>query len=101
MPQTIDGTWNATAQVVGSSTTLTLKEQDSQVVGAGTYRIEAGATGVLAVAGTHSGAGVALEFAYDNGTKATYAAVLTDTTHMKGALTSQSNVISTVEFARQ
>jgi hypothetical protein len=44
---------------------------------------------------------VALEFAYDNGTKATYAAVLTDTTHMKGALTSQSNVISTVEFARQ
>ena len=66
LPQTIDGTWNATAQVVGSSTTLTLKEQDSQVVGAGTYRIEAGATGVLAVAGTHSGAGVALEFAYDN-----------------------------------
>ena len=65
-PKTIDGTWDATAQVVGSSTTLTLKEQDSQVVGAGTYRIEAGASGVLAVAGAHSGAAVTLEFAYDN-----------------------------------
>ena len=101
LPQTLDGTWNATSQPVGSATSMTLKEQDSQLVGVGTYRIEAGASGALAVAGVHSGAAVTLELAYDNGNKATYAALLTDSSHMNGALTFQGAGTSTVEFARQ
>ena len=80
---------------------MTLKEQDSQILGAGTYRIEAGATGALAVAGVHSGAAVTLELAYDNGNKASYAALLTDSSHMKGALSFQGAGTSTVEFVRQ
>jgi hypothetical protein len=100
-PQMLDGTWNATLQPVGSATSMALKEQNSQVAGVGTYRIEAGASGALAVAGVHSGAAVTLELAYDNGGKATYAALLTDSTHMSGALSFQGGGTSTVEFARQ
>ncbi len=100
-PQTLDGTWNAASQPVGSATSITLKEQDSQLVGVGTYRIDAGASGTLAVAGVHSGAAVTVEFAYDNGSKATYAALLTDSSHMKGALSIQGAGTSTIEFARQ
>src|SRR5882724_9989809 len=84
LPQTLDGTWNATSQPVGSATSMTLHEQNTQVAGVGTYRIEAGVSGALAVAGVHSGAAVTLELAYDNGDKATYAALLTDSSHMKG-----------------
>jgi hypothetical protein len=101
LPQTIDGTWNTTSPVAGSTIALTLKEQNTQVVGAGTYRIEAGASGALVVAGVHSSPLVTLELAYDNGNKATYAAALTDSTHMSGALTFQGAGTSKVEFARQ
>jgi hypothetical protein len=101
LPQTLDGTWAATSQPVGSETKFTLKEQNSQIVGAGTYREVAGATGVLAVAGVHSGVAVTLELAYDSGAKATYAALLTDSTHMNGAFTVQGGSTSTLEFARQ
>jgi hypothetical protein len=101
LPQTLDGTWAATSQPVGSETKFTLKEQNSQIVGAGTYREVAGATGVLAVAGGHSGVAVTLELAYDSGAKATYAALLTDSTHMSGAFTVQGGSTSTLEFARQ
>jgi len=101
LPQTLDGTWNATSQPVGSETSMTLQEQNSQVAGVGTYRIQAGASGALAVAGVHSGAAVTLELAYDNGDKATYAALLTDSSHMKGTLAFQGAGTSTVEFARQ
>ena len=101
LPQTLDGTWNATSQPVGSETSMTLKEQNSQLVGVGTYRVQAGASGALAVAGVHSGAVVTLELAYDNGDKATYAALLSDSSHMNGTLTFQGAGTSTVEFARQ
>ena len=101
LPQTLDGTWDATSQPVGSATSMTLKEQNSQLAGVGTYRIEAGASGALAVAGVHSGAAVTMELAYDNGNKATYAALLTDSSHMNGTLTFQGAGTSTVEFARQ
>jgi hypothetical protein len=101
LPQTLDGKWNATSQPVGSETSMTLQEQNSQVAGVGTYHIEAGASGALAVAGVHSGAAVTIELAYDNGDKATYAALLTDSLHMKGTLAFQGAGTSTVEFARQ
>jgi len=97
----LDGTWAATSQPVGSEMRFTLKEQNSQILGAGTYREVAGTTGALAVAGVHSGAAVTLELAYDNGTKATYAALLTDSTHMSGAFTVQGAGTSILEFARQ
>jgi hypothetical protein len=100
-PQTLDGTWNATSQPVGSATSMTLKEQDSQLVGVGAYRIEAGASGMLALAGVHSGVAVTLAFAYDNGSKATYAALLSDSSHMNGALSFQGGGTSVIEFARQ
>jgi len=101
LPATLDGTWSATHQVVGSAITFTLREQNSQLAGAGTYRIEAGPSGVLVVAGVHSSAAATLELAYDNGSKATYAGLLTDSTHMSGALTFLGAGTSTVEFARQ
>ena len=100
-PPTLDGTWNATAQPIGSATSMTIKEQNSQLVGVGSYRIEAGGSGALAVAGVHSGAAVTLAIAYDNGSQAIYAALLTDASHMTGALSFQGAGTSSVEFARQ
>ena len=101
LPQTLDGSWAATSQPAGNETKFTLKEQNSQVVGVGTYRVLAGSSGALAVAGVHSGPAVTLEFVYDNGAKASYAALLTDATHMSGALTVQGAGISTLAFERQ
>lgn len=100
-PQTVDGTWSARSQPVGSAITFTLKEKDTQVVGIGTYQVDAGASGALVVAGVHKSPLVTLELAYDNGSKATYVAALKDSTHMSGALSFQGGGTSTVEFARQ
>ena len=100
-PQTLSGTWNASLSVVGSSLTLVLTEQNSQVAGVGTYHAEAGPSGVLTVAGTHSGAAVALALVYDSGTKATYAAAVQDASHMSGLLAFEGGSSSTVQFIRQ
>jgi hypothetical protein len=100
-PTTLSGTWNATSLVVGSALTIVLTEQNTQVAGVGTYRVEAGASGVLTIAGVHSGIAVTLEFVYDNGDKATYAAVLQDANHMNGQLVFQGGNASTVQFVRQ
>jgi len=100
-PTMLSGTWNAASLPVGSALTLVLTEQNTQVAGVGTYRAEAGPSGVLTIAGVHSGTAVTLEFVYDNGDKATYAAVLQDANHMNGALLFQGGSSSTVQFARQ
>ena len=100
-PLTIDGTWDASGMVVGSGLTMTLTEQDSKVAGVGTYRIEAGRSGAIAIAGSHQGWDAALELVYDNGTKASYAAKLQDAGHMSGLLVFEGGGASNVQFVRQ
>jgi hypothetical protein len=100
-PSTIGGTWDASGMVVGSTLTMTLTEQDSKVAGVGTYRLEAGRSGAIAIAGSHQGWSAALELVYDNGTKASYAANLQDAAHMSGLLVFEGGGASNVQFARQ
>jgi hypothetical protein len=87
--------------VVGSTLTMTLTEQDSKVAGVGTYRLEAGRSGAIAIAGSHQGWDAALELVYDNGTKASYAATLQDAGHMSGLLVFEGGAASSVQFIRQ
>ena len=100
-PATIDGTWDAVAQVVGSSLTLHLTSQNATVVGAGTYTLEAGGSGVLAVAGTYQAPVVALSFSYDNGDTAVYAAAASDATHMSGRITYKDGTSKDLAMVRQ
>jgi len=100
-PPSVAGTWNAASQVAGSSLTMALTEQNSQIAGVGTYRVEAGPSGAIAVAGAQSGQAVALELVYDNGTKASYAATVQDASHMSGVLAFEGGSASTVQFVRQ
>lgn len=66
----LDGTWNATGQVVGSGIALTLAESNSAVSGNGAYRIEASAPGAITITGMHTGSQVDLTLTYSNGRSA-------------------------------
>jgi hypothetical protein len=100
-PASIDGKWIAVSQVIGSSLTLELTTQNGAVAGAGTYMIEAGRSGVLAVAGTYQPPVAALSLKYDNGTTAVYAATVSDASHMSGRLKFQNGETVDLTFVRQ
>ena len=100
-PASIAGNWSANLDNFGSTIRMTLTEQNSQVTGAGIYRGEAALPGAYAVAGVHNGFQAVLEFAYDNGRKATYAATLHDASHMSGTLKFQDGASITVAFVKQ
>ncbi|MGZ5194004.1 MAG: hypothetical protein ACXWJM_01095 [Ramlibacter sp.] len=100
-PPSIDGKWSAVSQAVGSSLTLQLTSQNGTVAGAGAYTVEAGASGVLAIAGTYQPPVAALSFTYDNGNSAVYAATLTDASHMSGKLRYQDGTTVDLPFVRQ
>ena len=100
-PPSVDGTWSAESQVVGSSLTLRLISQNATVTGAGTYSIAGGSSGVLAVAGTYQPPAAILSFAYDNGDTAVYTAVVSDANHMNGRLTYKNGTSSDLTLVRQ
>jgi len=97
----IDGTWSATAQIVGSNLTVRLSTQDSVVSGAGVYSSVAGRTGVLAVAGTYQPPVALLTFKYDSGDTALFAATAADGGHMNGKLTYQDGTSVDLGLVRQ
>lgn len=97
----LDGTWNAQQTVAGATLSLVLKEQQgTQLVGVGTYRVGSGPPGAIAVAGARAGQAVTLELAYDNGTQATYAGLLTETNRLSGALAQKGGATVSVDFVR-
>ena len=100
-PPSIDGKWSAVSQVVGSNLTLQLGSQNGSVVGAGAYTLEAGSSGVLAIAGTYQPPIAALSFTYDNGKSAVYAATVSDASHMSGKLKYQDGTTVDLSFVRQ
>jgi hypothetical protein len=100
-PASIDGKWSAVSQVTGSSLTLQLGSQNGTIAGAGTYTIEAGSSGVLAVAGTYQPPVAALSFTYDNGNSAVYAATVSDATHMSGKLKYKDGTIVDLSLVKQ
>jgi hypothetical protein len=100
-PPSIDGTWSAASQVVGSSLTLQLGSQNGKVVGAGAYTLEAGPSGALFIGGTYQPPIAALSFTYDNGKSAVYAATVSDASHMSGKLRYQDGTTVDLSLVRQ
>jgi hypothetical protein len=100
-PPSIDGKWSAVSQVVGSGLTLQLGSQNGTVVGAGTYTLEAGPSGLLTIAGTYQPPIAALSFTYDNGKSAVYAATVSDANHMSGKLRYQDGTTVDLTLVRQ
>jgi len=100
-PPAIDGTWNATAQAVGSSLVINLGTQDSVVSGAGVYVVAGGRPGVLAVAGTYQPPAALLNFNYDSGATALFAATAADGNHLNGKLTHQDGTAVDLRLVRR
>ena len=71
------------------------------IVGTGTYRIEAGRSGTLAVAGTYHRPHVALTLQYDYGSSSAYVATVRNDQHMSGTLTDSLGQSSPQSFTRR
>lgn len=99
-PRSIDGTWIANSDGLGSTVTIMLSSRASTVSGSGTYSTGALRTGVLTVAGTYQPPQAALTLSYDHGETRQFEATLTDNEHMKGKLTYQNGSVVAIEFVR-
>jgi hypothetical protein len=102
--ESLQGTWDADISIPGASLTLILDEPDvatGTTVGTGTYRIEAGRSGTLAVAGTYHRPHVALTLQYDYGSSSAYVATVLDDRHMRGTLTDSLGQSSAQSFTRR
>ena len=99
-PPTIDGAWSAFSDGLGSTLTLRLSSSDTAVSGTGTYSVGALRTGTVTVVGSYRPPAAALTITYDHGEAVTFAGTVTDSDHMKGALTSKSGTAIDIEFVR-
>lgn len=104
--RSIEGNWQATDQVAGSTLSLSLNQEQGRVAGSGTYTTASGAAGTLLVTGSsQSGANVHLFWTYDMGDRADYVATLSDDDdRMSGTLTTQSGSATQTQalaFVRQ
>ena len=96
----LSGSW-ATFQVE-SSTTLSLVQQGSAVVGSGQfYRFINPPTGTLTVSGTVQHAQVSLTFVYSTGVTTHFAGALTDPLHLVGVETYPGGTTDSLAFARR
>ena len=100
MAESIDGTWVASSDSMGSTLTLRLKSQASSVTGTGTYSVGAIRTGTLTIHGTYQRRKADLTLVYDHGEVVRLRATSTDDEHMAGTLTYKSGSVMTVKFAR-
>ncbi len=99
-PASIDGRWNAYSDGLGSSLTMTLSLSGKMVSGTGTYSVGAIRTGSVVIAGTYRPTSAVLVITYDHGETVTFAATVTDSSHMKGKMTYKSGTVIDVEFVR-
>ncbi len=85
--RTLEGAWEAPRSLPGSSFLFNLKQFGDTLWGTGTYAIEAGASGTLAVAGRLQAAPrdtVTLVFTPDLGGVETFVGILRDDTTLSG-----------------
>ena len=100
MAESIDGTWVATSDSMGSTLTLVLTSQRTSVAGTGTYSVGAMRTGTLTVTGTYQRRRADLSLMYDHGELVRLRATSTDAEHMAGTLTDKSGSVMTIKFSR-
>lgn len=100
MSGSIDGTWVATSDAMGSTLTLVLTSQRTSVAGTGTYSVGAMRTGTLTVTGIYQRRSADLSLKYDHGEVVRLRATSTDDEHMAGTLTDKSGSAMTIKFSR-
>lgn len=98
--ETLNGVWRADNQVPGSSIVLSIAERGTAVSGSGTYRIEAGRSGTLQVAGSYQQSEVRLTLNYDFGQSGTYVGRVEDSTHMSGTMAWSTGPQNSITFSR-
>ena len=96
----IDGIWIGYSDGMGSTLTLVLKSNASQVSGTGSYTVGPQHKGSVAVSGSHQAPKVRLTLSYDHGRVLMLDATLVDDEHMKGSLTDKDGSVVAIEFAR-
>ena len=94
------GTWNSVSPILGSGSTMTLTQNGRNVVGSGSYRIEADGGGTFEITGTFDVAVLSLNFAYDRGQTAKYVARLSSPNHITGTITYPDQESYKLEFVR-
>ena len=99
-PQSIDGTWSAYSDGLGSTLSIVLSSESSAVSGSGVYSVGAIRTGVFSVAGTYRHPVLALSFTYDHGETVLFGATVTNDIQMKGKLTYKNGTVIDIAFVR-
>ena len=84
------GTWFLPGGVPGSSTRFTLAVSDTTISGSGTFSIEAGASGTIAVSGTIAGTVVKLDFLRSIGQHQHFVGALTAPDALYGSFWTES-----------
>ena len=97
----LTGTWAEATTIPGVRLVMTLTETGTNIVGSGSYAIEAGRSGTLQVSGVESHAGVIVTLQYDYGQMATLSGALDDASHLTGTLAYLNNGSGRVTFVRQ
>lgn len=96
----LEAKWSEAQTVVGSSLIMSLHVEGEQVSGTGTYAIEAGQSGTLSVSGTASGTSLIVTLSFDNGHKAIFNGVLSDSGHLDGRISYDLSPSGPVSFVR-
>jgi hypothetical protein len=97
----LTGTWAEATSIPGVRLVMTLTETGTNIVGSGSYAIEAGRSGTLQVSGVEGLPVMTLTLQYDSGTTATFTGALTDASHLTGTLAYSNDGSGSVTFIRQ
>lgn len=97
--QELVGTWSENTSVPGAYLIFTAVVSDTTVTGAGTYSVEGGTAGNLALTGVINGSEIQLQLAQDNGITYHLNARLTSRNELEGGLFTTSDPVP-VTFAR-
>ena len=97
--QELVGTWSENTSVPGAFLIFSAVVSDTTVTGAGTYSVEGGTAGNLALTGVINGSEIQLQLAQDNGITYHLNARLTSPNELEGGLFTTSDPVP-VTFAR-
>lgn len=86
----VSGTWDANYTIPGAGLSLTLAQTNASISGSGSYRIEAGRSGTLQVAGSYQRPNISLVLHYDYGPVYTYSGIVQGDREMSGTLGASS-----------
>jgi hypothetical protein len=99
-PNDLTGQWARPITIPGSGFGFTLTQAGDSVFGSGTYAIEAGRAGTVAVAGRYDQPAVRLQIVYDYGLRLEFVGQVVER-RMNGAVTDSLGRSSSLVLVRQ